>query len=141
MEGRLTMFGLRRLWCNLTGIMLLALAAIAHAQEQTDPKSELGLVFSVKSWVGDYSSKDVPGGVETTPVIGAIWTINADGSGLSKIAQLGKNTDYPTFSPDGRWVYFQSNALGRSQVYRCRPDGSGTVNLTEGDRVGKRWSS
>jgi TolB protein len=96
-------------------------------------------VFSVKTWDGEYSSKDIPGGVESTPSVGAIYTIGSDGTGLKKIAQLGKNTDYPTFSPDGKWVYFQSNATGRSHVYRCRPDGSGVVNLTEGDRLGKQW--
>lgn len=103
---------LRRLRCAHAGMLLLALAASARTQERSGP----GLVFSVKTWVGDYSSKDVPGGVETTPVVGAIWTINADGSGLKKLVQLGKNTDYPTFSPDGGWIYFQSNASGRSQV-------------------------
>src|SRR5262249_35189207 len=30
------------------------------------------LIFSVKTWKGNYFSKDVPGGVETTPVIGTI---------------------------------------------------------------------
>src|SRR5205085_558095 len=97
------------------------------------------LVFSVKTWEGEYFSKDVPGGVETTPVVGAIYSIGADGAGLKKLVQLGKNTDNPTFSPDGKWVYFQSNASGRSHVYRCAPDGSRVANLTAGDRLGKRW--
>jgi TolB protein len=97
------------------------------------------LVFSVKTWTGDYYSKDIPGGVETTPVVGAIYTANADGGDLKKIAQLGKNTDFPSFSNDGKWIYFQSNATGRSQIYRCRPDGQGVVNLTQGDPLGKQW--
>jgi Tol biopolymer transport system component len=98
-----------------------------------------GLVFSVRTWEGDYLSKDVPGGVQTTPVVGAIYAVRRDGTGLRKVVALGKNTDYPTVSPDGRWLYFQSDATGRSQVYRCRPDGSGVVNLTGGHRLGKRW--
>lgn len=97
------------------------------------------LVFSVRTWEGDYFSKDIPGGVATTPIVGAIYTIDSDGAGLKKIVQLGKNTDFPAFSPDGKWVYFQSNASGRSQIYRCRPDGNNVVNLTAGDRLGKRW--
>jgi Tol biopolymer transport system component len=97
------------------------------------------LVFSVKTWEGEYSSKDVPGGVETTPVTGAIYTVKADGAGLRKVVALGKNTDYPTASPDGRWLYFQSNASGRSQVYRCRRDGSGVTNVTEGAKLGEEW--
>ncbi len=114
----------------------LVLAAVAARAADRGPG---GLVFSVKTWEGDYSSKDVPGGVETTPVVGAIWSVNGDGTGLRKLVALGKNTDYPTASPDGQWVYFQSNAGGRSQVYRCRPDGTGVACLTDGDRLGKRW--
>lgn len=97
------------------------------------------LVFSVLTWDGDYYSKDIPGGVETTPTVGAIYTVDSDGSKLKKIAQLGKRTDFPAFSPDGQWIYFQSNADGRSHVYRCTPDGSGVANLTQGDPLGKKW--
>jgi len=112
------------------------LAGTALRAEEQGP----GLVFSVKTWEGDYTSKDVPGGVQTTPVVGAIYTVSADGTGLRKVIQLGKSTDYATFSPDGQWIYFQSDATGHSQVYRCRPDGSGVANLTEGDRLGKAWA-
>jgi TolB protein len=114
--------------------LLLLPAGPACAQEKPP-----ALVFSVRTWQGDYYSKDIPGGVETTPITGAIYTVNLDGTSPKKIAQLGKNTDYPTFSPDGKWIYFQSNAIGRSQVYRCRPDGTGTVNLTQDDLLGKQW--
>jgi TolB protein len=116
-----------------------ARASPATEPGRPDQKQAPGLVFSVIRWEGEYESKDIPGGVETTPVVGAIYTIGSDGTGLKKIAQLGKNTDFPTYSPDGKWVYFQSNATGRSQVYRCRPDGSGVVNLTQGDPLGKQW--
>src|SRR5262245_56902996 len=71
------------------------------------PHTEPGLgelVISVKTWEGEYFSKDVPGGVETTPVVGAIYTVRGDGTGLKKVVALGKNTDYPTVSPDGLWV-------------------------------------
>jgi Tol biopolymer transport system component len=93
----------------------------------------------LKTWEGDYSSKDVPGGVETTPAVGAIYSVHSDGTGLKKIAELGRNTDFPTASPDGERVYFQSNATGHSQIYRCRFDGSDVTNLTKGDKLGERW--
>lgn len=97
------------------------------------------LVLSVKRWHGEYTSKDAAGGVETTPVSGAIDSVRADGTGLKEVVSLGKNTDYPTVSPDGRWLYFQSNASGHSQVYRCRPGGTGVTNLTAGARLGPQW--
>jgi TolB protein len=123
--------------CALAALLLGAWATTAAGQATTAESPEL--IFSVKTWQGEYSSKDVPGGVETTPAVGAIYRIRADGRGLQKLVQLGNNTDYPIFSPDGRWVYFQSNASGRSQVYRCGPDGTQVTNLTAGDRLGKRW--
>ena len=97
------------------------------------------IVFSVRTWKGDYFSKDIPGGVETTPIVGAIYAVNTGGGEVKKIVELGKNTDFPTFSHDGKWLYFQANASGRSQIYRCRPDGAGVVNLTKGDSLGKQW--
>ena len=97
------------------------------------------LVFSVRTWQGEYYSKDIPGGVETSPVVGVIYTVKTDGTGLTKVAQPGKDANAPAFSPDGKWIYFQSNATGHSQIYRCRPDGSGVTNLTAGDRLGKEW--
>src|SRR5689334_8796141 len=91
--------------------LFLSAPTSADGEGRDDPAGEL--VFSVKTWEGEYTSRDVRGGVETTPVEGAIYTVRADGTGLKKLTDLGKNTDFPTFSPDGRWVYFQSNASGR----------------------------
>lgn len=99
------------------------------------PASGAGLVFSVQTWEGEYYSKDVPGGVETAPVQGAIWTVRADGSGLKKLVALGQHSDNPAFSADGKWLYFQASASGRHHVYRCKPDGSGVTNLTGSDQL------
>jgi Tol biopolymer transport system component len=110
------------------------------ASVKPDPAPERGeLVFSVRTWEGDYASKDIPGGVKSTPVVGTVYSIKSDGTGLKKLAAVGKNTDYPTISPDGQWLYFQSNATGHYQVYRCPLDGSGVTNLTRGAKLGKQW--
>jgi Tol biopolymer transport system component len=124
------------------GIVGVGLSNPAAGQELgglSAPPEQEELVFSVKTWEGDYFSKDVPGSVETTPVTGAIYAVKADGAGLRKVVALGKNTDYPTGSPDGEWLYFQSNASGHSQVYRCRHDGSEVANLTGGANLGNEW--
>src|SRR6185312_13095974 len=63
-----------------------------------------GLVFSVRTWNGDYASRDVPGGVESTPTVGAIYTVNADGTGLERVVPPGAGVDYPVASRDGKWV-------------------------------------
>jgi Tol biopolymer transport system component len=115
-------------------VFMLLLACFARAAEP-------GLVFSLKTWDGDYTSMDVPGGVQTTPASGAIYTVNADGSGLRKIIQPGKSTDYPAASPDGKWVYFQSNFSGSTQIYRCDWEGKNPTNLTSPDQLTKQLKS
>jgi Tol biopolymer transport system component len=120
----------------LAGVAVVLVVGVLHAPAAA---AEPWLVFSLKTWDGDYFSKDVPGGVETTPCGGAIHTVNADGSGPKKIVQLGKVSDYPTASPDGRWVYFQSNASGEFQIYRCNWDGSDATSLTPPDRLTKQF--
>lgn len=114
-------------WLSLLG----AASVIAEEGRQ--------LVFSLRTWEGDFQTEDIPGGVKITPVVGTIYKINADGSGLTKIAQPGKDANAPGFSPDGKWIYYQSNVTGHSQIYRCRPDGSEVVNITAGERLGKSW--
>jgi Tol biopolymer transport system component len=127
--------GTRKIVVATAAVFLVAVAPGRPNQQS----GQMALVFSLKTWEGDYASQDVPGGVESTPVVGAIWTMQADGTGLRKVVGLGKNTDNPAVSADGRWLYFQSNANGRSQIYRCRPDGTGVVNLTQGDPLGREW--
>src|SRR5258706_7808990 len=96
-------------------------ALIACAGELAAADEAEQLVFSGKTWQGEYYSKDIPGGGETSPAASAVYTIKSDGSGLSKIVDLGKETTAPAFSPDGQWIYFQSNATGHYHIYRCRP--------------------
>jgi Tol biopolymer transport system component len=102
--------------------------------QAADPR----LVFSVKTWDGEYRSRDVPGGVESPPTVGAIYTVNADGSGLRRIVPPGPGTDYPVASRDGNWVYYQAGAVGSMQIYRCRWDGTGATSLTPPDRLTKQ---
>ena len=133
------------------GVLTMSTAALSgsghpsdtrHKRQPASPNASTPhgeLVFSVKTWRGNYTTQDVPGGVQSSPVVGAIYAIRDDGTALRKVISLGKNTDDPTMSPDGHWLYFQSNATGHSQVYRCRPNGSGITNLTAGARLGPQW--
>lgn len=76
----------------------------------------------------------IPGGIFTrlalVPVQGGEVTYLTDGS---------VQVDGPEFSPDGKWLYFNSEAAarrpGHAQIFRMRPDGSGTQQLTHDDRV------
>src|SRR5690349_17926761 len=122
-------------WPTMTVVLSAAslLLSASLRAEPVPPEAGGTLVFSVKTWEGEYSSQDVPGGVKSTPTQGAIYTISAGGGEPKLVAKSGKSDDYPWCSPDGRWVYYQSNDTGRWQVYRCKADGSGRTCLTAGD--------
>jgi len=39
--------------------------------------------------------------------------------------------DGPDYSPDGRWIYFNSDRTGRMQIWRMRPDGAASEPVTD----------
>jgi hypothetical protein len=125
---------MKRPFLTTAALFLCFIAAPSISTRAAEPV----LVFSVKMWEGDYTSEDVPAGVKSTPTLGAIYTISADGGMLKKIVSSGKGTDYPTASPDGHWVYFQSKMDGAVRIYRCKWDGTGVTSLTPPDQLTKR---
>ncbi|MFO0804797.1 MAG: hypothetical protein U0791_16945 [Gemmataceae bacterium] len=92
-------------WFALPLAVLLAAEACAAEPE---------LVFSLKRWEGEYATTDVPGGVKATPTLGSIHTVRADGTGLKTVVPPSSGTDYPTASPDGKRLYFQSYPSGEN---------------------------
>jgi TolB protein len=65
-----------------------------------------------------------------------ICTIGADGRGFRQITSGGAPADGPEYSPDGSWLYFNTEAFsGHAQIARMRPDGSGIERLTEAPTV------
>ena len=100
------------------------------------------LVFSVRQWEGEYETSDVPGGVKTTPSTSTIQSVRADGTELKKLVAIENAVcAAPVFSPDAKWLYFQSNAPGEYHLYRCRPDGSSRQQLTSDKRPGPPWKT
>jgi Tol biopolymer transport system component len=60
-----------------------------------------------------------------------ICTINADGTGFRQITHGDAPADGPEFSPDGEWLYFNTEAFSKNaQIARMRPDGSEVERLT-----------
>lgn len=114
-------------------LTLLFLVAFVSNARGAEPE----LVFSVKRWEGEYSTTDVPGGVKSTPTLGSIHTIRADGTGLKTLVPPSSGTDYPVPSPDGKWIQFQSRKDGPVQIYRCKRDGSDAASITPPETLAK----
>jgi Tol biopolymer transport system component len=41
--------------------------------------------------------------------------------------------DGPDYSPDGKWIYFNSDRTGKMQIWRMKPDGTQQEQITKDD--------
>lgn len=72
-----------------------------------------------------------PKGAGEMFVSAEICLIDADGQNFQQLTHAGVPADGPEFSPDGQWIYFNTEAFsGHSQIARMRPDGSELSRLT-----------
>jgi len=54
-----------------------------------------------------------------------IFTIDSTGGQPRRITSAASNENQPSWSRDGRWIYFQSDRTGRFEIWRCPfPDGT-----------------
>jgi hypothetical protein len=58
-----------------------------------------------------------------------IYTINPDGSGLTKLTTAGTERN-PAWQPDGSKIAFNSHRDGNAEIYVMNADGSDQVNVT-----------
>lgn len=59
-----------------------------------------------------------------------IYTIPASGGGELRLTTDAIN-DGPDFSPDGKFIYFDSSRSGTTQIWRMHPDGSVAEQITD----------
>jgi DNA-binding winged helix-turn-helix (wHTH) protein/Tol biopolymer transport system component len=59
-----------------------------------------------------------------------LWTMNADGSNPEQLTPIGFRDERPVVTADGRFVVFQSNRAGVSEIWRMGIDGGDLQRLT-----------
>jgi TolB protein len=65
-----------------------------------------------------------------------IYTIKSDGTDYRQITKGGAPADGPEYSPDGEWLYFNTEVFSKNaQIARMRPDGSELTQLTFSETV------
>lgn len=73
---------------------------------------------------------------EDGSLLTAVYVVNADGTGETRLTDPGMVAGAPDWSPDGQWIVFSTYPLnvfqggGDSQLYRIHPDGTGLEQLT-----------
>jgi serine/threonine protein kinase/Tol biopolymer transport system component len=60
---------------------------------------------------------------------GDVWTIDLDRGMRTRITFAPSRESWPVLSPDAAWVAFQSNRVGRGDIYRRRVSGAGDDEL------------
>lgn len=65
---------------------------------------------------------------------GVIYTVQVDGSNLHAITPFEYDSDTPSWSSDGQWIYFSANREGNFDIYRMRWDGTDIIRLTSDAR-------
>ena len=59
-----------------------------------------------------------------------IFTVRADGSGLSRLTAGPANHKNPAWSRDGHWIYFGSDSTGEMEVWKMQPGGQDQARVT-----------
>ena len=59
-----------------------------------------------------------------------IYRIAATGGEEQRLTSTPGLDDGPEYSPDGKWIWFNSSRSGRMQLWRMRPDGTTPEQVT-----------
>jgi Tol biopolymer transport system component len=66
---------------------------------------------------------------------GDIWSISVEGGAETRLTTSTGISDDPDYSPDGQYIYFNSDRGGGSmQIWRMRADGSQPEQITSDER-------
>ncbi len=65
-----------------------------------------------------------------------VYTIPVSGGEENRLTTAPGLDDGPEYTPDGKWIYFNSVRTGLMKIWRMRPDGSGQEQMTFGERHG-----
>ncbi|HEY5552254.1 MAG TPA: hypothetical protein VIK52_10205 [Opitutaceae bacterium] len=69
----------------------------------------------------------------TEPGLFHLYVANADGSGLTALTSGNEIADWPVWTPDSEWIYFDSLKDGRIEIFRIHSSGGEAIQVTESE--------
>jgi Tol biopolymer transport system component len=109
------------------------------------PDGDTGKIRQITSGINQYDkfSWTPDGKIVAANFSGShnIWSIEAGGTGKKNLTNDSHANNYPSVSPDGRFIVFVSNRTGSSNIWRMNSDGSNPKQLTEGTSNGSPYIS
>ncbi|HLB38808.1 MAG TPA: hypothetical protein VJL31_19725, partial [Gemmatimonadales bacterium] len=111
-----------------TGVAVSAVALVALGCESAPlaPEGDVAPVLAARS--------PMPKGIITFhgwDTNYEIYTIGADGTGLTRLTSVAADDVLPAVSPDGKRIAFESYRDGNAEIYVMNADGTGLTNLTQ----------
>lgn len=77
------------------------------------------------------TSKDPPSLTSNSDGRAEICTLNWDRTGFRRLTSNKVDDLAPAYSPDGKWIAFDSRRSGNSEIYLMKADGTGVKPLTK----------
>ena len=97
------------------------LLAAAHPWPQWDPAvSPNGSLLAFRGYYAPFAEGNF-----------ALYVVNTDGCALRRVTRSGAVN--PSWSPDGRWIAFDTS--GGGEIWKVRPDGSGLIRIAGNGRA------
>ena len=139
--------GLRRVGLGRSTMVIVALVLAAgcapSANPSGSPASATSIGASPSTTVGASASPPVSSGASESPIDLAtlsgrivldnhddVWSVNANGTGLTRLTDSPDPEFDPTLSPDGRFIAYRREPNGYPEVWLMNADGTGQHRLT-----------
>ena len=78
----------------LIGGLLVAVWFLAGGEREVPARSPRWISFSLKTWRGEYTTRNIPYGVAASPTRNAAYIVRDDGGGLRKIELGGQDVQH-----------------------------------------------
>ena len=133
----MTVDGLRQSFASVVALATISLASFVSGQPA---ETTIRLTLSEGTSMAAALSPD--GRTIVIDLLGALWTLSADGGRATRILEDGYDARMPAWSPDGQRITFQAYRSATWNIWTIRRDGSGVHQETSGpfDDREPHWS-